>query len=144
MSEEIQSENYPDGAAPVQAGEPSSEKSVLEYTTETGELLQEKLGDYAVFLDRSLATSNLDVREKARLTFKLGVALDYLRAGMVNEAKYVLTMVGLSLQINKSVNGFYLTNMKTSRQEVSTVNRQMGMESRNKGFLSFLWRGGKK
>lgn len=142
MREETPPENFE--ATPIPAGEPSSEKSVLEYTTETGEMLQEKLGDYAIFLDRSLATSNLNPREKARLTFKLGLALDYLRAGMVNEARHTLTMVGMSLQINKSVNGFYLINMKTNRQEVSTINRQMGTENRSKGFLSFLWRGGKK
>ena len=142
MSEETPPESYE--AAPIPAGEPSIEKSMLEYTTDTGEMLQEKLGDYAIFLDRSLATSNLNPREKARLTFKLGLALDYLRAGMVNEARHTLTMVGMSLQINKSVNGFYLINMKTNRQEVSTVNRQINTENRSKGFLSFLWRGGKK
>ncbi len=142
MSEEDISQNSMGNEEGI-VQEPSSEKSVLEYTTEVGESLQLTLGNLAVFMDRALATSKIDRYEKLRISFKISLAMDYIRAGMINEAKYELAQIGAMLQLGKSENGFYLTNMKTTRQEISQSSRPMPLEQ-NRGFLSRLWRGGRK
>ena len=121
--------------------EPAYDKSMIEYTVEGGEALNEELGILRVFIDRALATAKLTPNQANRLSFKLEIAMDDLRMGMVNEARQMLARVGTELQLSKSDDGFLVKMMRTQRVEQTALPRPASPDQKKPGFLQRLWKG---